>query len=160
MFSVADDSGCVADPAGFTEQAQAVVYDVPDANAGRDDEICSNTYTLKAEKRITGSDGIWSATGATFTDPADPQSSCYQQISTEVYCLHGPKPTGIARMRTRWRLFFMNNPRHLMQDPISYLISSILRSSRQLHHLVGSGKWTVVSGTGNFSNDTLAGCHY
>lgn len=154
MQAIADDSGCVADNSNFTEQVNAIVYEVPVANAGSDDEICSNTYALKAIKSIAGSKGIWSATGATFADPADPGSiTTADQYGSNLF----------TWTEYNWRcmdndevmVIFNENP-----DPAEAGLDQVLDFSytTQLEAAiprVGSGKWTVVSGAGDINNDTL-----
>jgi gliding motility-associated-like protein len=154
MLIIADDSGCVADNSLFTEQAKVVVYEVPVANAGNDDEICSNTYALKAVKSIPGSKGIWSASGATLTDPADPgtittadQYGASQFTWTEYnwHCMDDDQV----------RVIFNEQPAAADAGPDQALDFSYTTQLEAGIPQVGSGKWTVVSGTGNFNNDTL-----
>jgi gliding motility-associated-like protein len=154
MLTIADDSGCVADTSLFTELLNAIVYDVPIADAGSDDEICSNTYTLNAKKSIPGSNGIWSASGATFTDPADPGTfTTADQFGAKLF----------TWTEYNWRctdddqvqVIFYEQPAAAEAGPdqtLDFIYTTKLEASTPL---VGSGKWSVVSGTGNFNNDTL-----
>jgi gliding motility-associated-like protein len=154
MISVEDDSSCVADPTAFTGQARAVVYDVPVADAGSDDDICDNTYTLRATKSITGSSGNWTANGATFSDPSDPQS----QVTADQYGTNT-----LTWTETNWHctdddqvnIHFYEQP----QNPdagtdltLNFTYTTQLQANTPS---VGSGKWTIVTGSGSFSNDTL-----
>ena len=86
MQKIEDDSGCVADISNFIEKVNVEVYEVPIANAGIDDEICSDTYNLKAIKSIPGYRGVWSANGATFADPTDPGTAAtVDQYGTSLF---------------------------------------------------------------------------
>jgi len=154
MLTIADDSGCVADNSLFTEQAKAVVYEVPVANAGSDDEICSITYTLKAVKSIPGSKGIWSASGATLTDPADPGTTTTadqygaSQFTWTEYNWHCTDDDEV-------RVIFNEQPAAADAGADQALDFSYTTQLEAGIPPVGSGKWTVVSGTGDFNNDTL-----
>ena len=154
MITIADDSGCVADNSLFTEQLNAIVYKVPEANAGSDDEVCSNTYTLKAEKSIAGSKGIWSASGAAFTDPTDPGTvTTADQYGSSLF----------TWTEYNWRcvdddqvkVIFNEQPAAADAGPDQSLDFTYTTQLEAGIPPVGSGKWTVVSGAGNFNNDTL-----
>jgi len=154
MMAIVDDSGCVADNSLYTEQAFAMVYDVPVANAGSDDEVCSITYTLKAVKSIPGSTGIWSASGATFTDPSDPGTgtTADQYGTTEFtwteynwHCMDDDQAV----------VTFNEQPAVPDAGPDQVLEFTYTTQLEGSTPLAGSGKWTVVSGAGNFNNDTL-----
>jgi gliding motility-associated-like protein len=136
------------------EQAKVKVYEVPRANAGNYDEICSDTYTLKAEKSISGSTGRWSASGATFTDPADPvTTTTADQYGANLftwteYNWHCTDDTTV-------RIIFNEQPAAPDAGPDQALDFSYTTQLEAGTPPVGSGKWTLVSGTGNFNNDTL-----
>ncbi len=135
-------------------QAEAVVYEVPVANAGNDDEVCSDTYTLQAVKSIPDSKGIWSASGAVFTDPADPAT----ETTVDQYG---------ARQFTwteyNWQcsdddqvqIIFNEQPAAAEAGPDQALDFTYTTQLEAVTPLAGSGKWTVVSGAGEFNNDTL-----
>jgi gliding motility-associated-like protein len=154
MLTIADDSGCVADNSLFTEQARVEVYEVPVANAGSDDEVCSNTYSLKAIRSISGSKGIWSASGATFTDPADPGTETTvdqygtRQFTWTEYNWHCTDDDQVS-------VIFNEQPAAADAGPDQHLDFSYTTRLEATTPLVGSGKWTVVSGAGNINNDTL-----
>lgn len=154
MLTIADDSGCVADNSLFTEQAKAVVYEVPVANAGSDDEICSDTYTLKAVRSISGSKGIWSASGATFTDPVDPGTvTAADQFGANLYTWTEYNWRCVDDDQVR--IIFNEQPAAAEAGPdqtLDFIYTTRLEAGIPL---VGSGKWTVVGGSGNFNNDTL-----
>ncbi len=154
MQTIADDSGCFADISNFMEQANAVVYDVPVANAGSDDEVCSNTYTLSASRSIAGSKGIWSSDGATFTDPEDPACvATADQYGSNLF----------TWSEYNWHCFdkdevsviFNEHPDAAEAGSDQVLDFSYTTRLEAAIPRVGSGKWTVVSGAGDFDNDTL-----
>jgi len=154
MISVTDDSGCVADPAGFSEQAQAVVYDIPVASAGNDNGICSNTIMLQATQSVSGSVVSWSAQGAVFSDPSDPHSSVtVDQYGTNVF----------TWAETNWHctdtdqvhVIFYEQPGTPDAGPDQVLDFIYTTQLNAITPVVGSGKWTVITGDGIFENDTL-----
>jgi gliding motility-associated-like protein len=154
MLTIADDSGCVADNSLFTELVRAVVYEVPVANAGSDDEVCSNSYTLSAIKSISGSKGIWGAATATFTDPTDPGTATmadqYDAIlfTWTEYNWHCWDDDQV-------QVIFNEQPAAPDAGPDQVLEFKYTTQLEAAIPLIGSGKWTVVSGSGNFNNDTL-----
>ena len=154
ILTISDDSGCFADNSLFTEQLNAIVYDVPIADAGKDGEVCSNTYTLKAVKDITGSKGIWSASGATFDDPTDPGTvTTVDQYGSGLF----------TWTEYNWQCYdddvvnviFNEQPAAADAGPDQSLDFKYTTQLEAGIPPVGSGKWTVVSGAGNFNNDTL-----
>jgi gliding motility-associated-like protein len=156
MTSIEDDSGCFADPAGFSNQALAVVYEVPVANAGPDDDICSNTYALQATRSITGSVGSWTASGATFSDPADNHSSVtVDQYGTNTFTW--TESNWHCTDNKEVRVIFYEQPQTPDAGPDQVLDFLYTTQLQAITPAVGSGKWTVVTGAGIFSNDTLPG---
>jgi gliding motility-associated-like protein len=154
LFSVTDDSGCMADNSLFTEQAKAVVYEVPVANAGSDDEICDITYTLKAVKSIPGSTGNWSSGGATFTDDADPGTvTTANQYGASVFTWK--ENNWLCWDTSQVRIIFYEQPSAAEAGPDQTLDFTYTTQLEASTPPVGSGKWTVVNGAGNFNNDTL-----
>jgi gliding motility-associated-like protein len=154
MMVVVDDSGCVADLSGNSGLVQAIVFQIPAANAGPDQEVCNNTTTLQAVKSISGSAGLWSGTGAAFTDVTDPETT----VTTDNY--------GTGRFtwtETNWHctdsdeveVVFNEQPQTPDAGPdqvLDFIYTAQLQAGVPP---VGSGKWTIVSGSGLFSNDTL-----
>jgi gliding motility-associated-like protein len=154
MLTIADDSGCVADNALFANQLNAIVYDVPVANAGTDDEVCSSSYTLKAVKSITGSNGIWSASGATFADPTDPGTvTTVDQYGSGLFTW--TEYNWKCADDDQVKIIFNEQPAAANAGPDQSLDFKYTTQLEAGIPPVGSGKWTVVSGAGNFNNDTL-----
>jgi gliding motility-associated-like protein len=154
LQSIVDDSICAADNSLFTEQLNAKVYEMPIADAGSNDEVCSNTYSLKAVKDIADSKGMWSASGATFADPTDPGtvttvdqygSSLFTWTEYNWHCTDDDQVTVI----------FNEQPAAADAGPDQTLEFKYTTQLEAGIPPVGSGKWTVVSGAGNFDNDTL-----
>jgi gliding motility-associated-like protein len=154
MYSVEDDSGCFADFNGFTKTAQVVVYDVPVADAGSNDEVCSNTYSLKATRDISGSEGIWTGAGVVFSDATNPNGN----VTADNYGLKV-----LTWTESNWHctdaeeieISFFEQPAAPDAGPDQVLEFTFTTQLQAVPTVVGSGKWTVISGTGEFNNDTL-----
>jgi gliding motility-associated-like protein len=154
MIKIEDDSGCVADYSGYSKVARAVVYEVPVAQAGTDDEICSNTYALQATKSIAASTGSWTASAAAFSDPSDPNSN----VTIDQYGSHT-----FTWTENNWhcsddaqvQVVFFEQPQIPDAGPDQTLDFVYSAQLTAMSPSVGSGKWTVVSGAATFSNDTL-----
>jgi len=154
LASVVDDSGCVADLSATTGLAVAVVYQVPAANAGSDQVICGNFSILQAVKSVPGSVGIWSATGATFGDAADPNAvvtagqfgtSLFTWTETNWHC------TGSDEVEVT----FYEQPQAPDAGPDQVLDFVYTTQLQAATPSVGTGTWTIVAGSGSFDNDTL-----
>jgi gliding motility-associated-like protein len=155
MGSITDDSMCVADPSQYTAEAMAVVKQVPDAKAGNDDEICGSNYTLHAVKSVTGSTGLWTSAGATFSDPSDPGAATvsetfgqreYTWTETNWHCSDNDQVLVIFDEQP-------GQPEAGADQSLDFNYTTLLEGSQPS---VGRGKWTVISGSGVFDNDTLA----
>ena len=154
MAMVVDDSLCSADLSGNTGIANAVVYEVPVANAGNDDEICSNQYSLQAVKSINGSAGLWTAQGAVLSDSSN---------ATGTATADNFGATVFTWTETNWLctdedetvITFYEQPQAPDAGPDQVLDFSYTTQLEALTPVVGIGKWTILSGTGEFSNDTL-----
>ena len=154
MYSIEDDSGCFADVSGFTQASRVVVYEVPDARPGNNEDICSNTYKLKASKSVTGSSGLWTGTGVTFSDLTDANSNITaDDFGTKV----------LTWTETNWHctnaktveITFYEQPPAPDAGPDQSLDFSYTAQLQAVPVVVGSGKWTIVSGEGDFDNDTI-----
>ncbi len=154
MQKIEDDSGCVADISNFIEKVNVKVYDVPDANAGDDDQICSDTYNLEAIKSDPEYRGVWSADGATFSDPTDP-------VTATTVDQYGPhlftwtEYNWICKDVDDVEIIFYEQPDAADAGPDQVLDFSYTTQLEAAIPRIGTGKWTVVSGTGDFNNDTL-----
>jgi gliding motility-associated-like protein len=156
MISIQDDSLCFADPSGFSNKVDVVVYAVPDANAGAGDEVCSNQFSLSATTPLPSHTGLWSVAGGTFADPADP--STLVTMDQENY---GKKY--ITWTVTNWHctkgdsvlVIFDQQPTEINagdDQTLDFLYATQLQADMPV---IGSGTWKVVEGTGIISDDTL-----
>ncbi len=154
LASVVDDSSCMADLSATTGLAEAVVYQVPVANAGSDQVICGNSYTLQAVKSVAGSVGNWSATEATFSDASDPNAvvtagqfgtSLFTWTETNWHC-NVSDEVGVT---------FYEQPQAPDAGPDQVLDFVYTTQLQAVTPSVGTGTWTVVAGSGTFDNDTL-----
>lgn len=154
MYSVEDDSGCFADITGFANVSHGIVYAVPVANAGTSQETCGLNYTLQAVKNISGSSGLWTGTGVTFSDP----SNATTQVTSGSYDTKMLKWT-----ETNWHcsdedeieITFQEQPPAPDAGPDQSLDFSYMAQLQAVEPIVGTGKWTIESGSGEFDNDIL-----
>lgn len=154
MFSVQDDSGCYADINSFSGITHGVVYAVPVANAGPDDNACGNVYTLHAVQSVSGSTGLWTATGVTLSSADDPQG----MVTADDY-----GSDVLTWTETNWHctdddqveITFFELPQTPDAGPDQNLDFSFTTQLQAVPPSVGTGKWTVESGAGEFDNDTL-----
>jgi gliding motility-associated-like protein len=155
MYSVEDDSGCFAAITGFTDTATAVVYKVPIADAGDNATICGEKYTLHANFSIQGNAaGLWTAEGALFDHPENPNTL----VTSDTY---GSKV--FTWTETNWRckdndaveITFQEQPQSPNAGPDQALDFNYTTQLHAVPASVGKGKWTLITGTGEFDNDTL-----
>jgi gliding motility-associated-like protein len=154
MYAVEDDSGCFADISGFSGTARVVVYQVPLANAGSDDEICSDTYTLQAVKSVPGSSGLWTGTGVTFGDAVSPGST----ITSGSYINQT-----LTWTETNWHcsdadeveITFNEQPSVPNAGPDQILDFSYTTQLQASSPAVGTGEWSLISGSGVFNDGSL-----
>ncbi len=156
MESITDDSTCSADASGFSAEVMTVVYDVPTANAGSDDKVCGESYTLQATPSVAGSTGAWTSPGASFTDATDPHSGT-------VSGTYGPRQ--YTWTETNWKctddarinIIFYEQPgipEAGADQTLDFIYTTTLEGSTPT---AGTGQWTVTTGSGIFDNDTLPG---
>jgi gliding motility-associated-like protein len=154
MYSVEDDSGCFADPSGFTGAARAVVYQVPVANAGSDNDVCGNTFTLQAVKSISGSTGLWTGTGVTLGDAVNPNST----VTSGTYITQV-----LTWTETNWHcsdvdeveITFSEQPAAPVAGPDQTLDFVYTTQLQATPPAVGTGEWSVISGAGEFDNSSM-----
>jgi gliding motility-associated-like protein len=154
MYAVEDDSGCFAAVNGFTGASVVIVYEVPVAHAGTDDEICSTAYALNAVKSVTGSSGLWTGTGVTFSDAVNPNSN----VTSDSYVTRV-----LTWTETNWHcsdaddvvIAFYEQPPAADAGPDQTLDFIFTAQLQALVPAIGSGLWTIVSGGGEFNIDTL-----
>lgn len=156
MYSVEDDSGCFADAIGFSGIRYAEVYAVPVANAGSDDEVCGNTYALQAIKSVSGSSGYWTGTGASFASLESATSSVTSDAFGE---------NTFTWTENNWKcsdedevtVTFYEPPDAPDAGPDQVLDFTYTTQLQASAPSVGTGKWTVESGSGSFDDDASPG---
>ena len=153
MVTLADDSSCMANAGNFIPVTSGIVYEVPAANAGADADVCGNTYVLHAVKSNPSFNGMWTATGAVFTDAA---------LENSNVTIDNFGPNIFTWTETNWHctdaddveVVFYEQPQTPDAGPDQELDFVYTTQLQALSASVGSGKWTVSSGTGDFSDDT------
>ncbi len=159
MLSITDDSLCFADLSSATGVAEVKVYDIPVANAGENDEICSNQYTLNATKSIANTTGLWQSSIGTFNDPATENAT----ITINSF-VSGIVNGWVKWTETNWTcqnsdsvyLIFYEQPATIDAGPDQMLDFKFRTRLDALPPSFGGGKWTVSKGDAVFENDTLA----
>jgi gliding motility-associated-like protein len=154
MLSVVDDSGCYADLTGNTGLVEAVVYQVPVANAGSDHEICGNDLTLDAVKSISGSTGTWTAVNANFDDAQSPTSHV---------ALAGYGQFTLVWTETNWQcsdedeaeVICYEQPQVPDAGSDQVLDFTYATQMEALPLLIGEGTWEVISGSADFNDETI-----
>ncbi len=153
LTTVRDDSSCLANPLSFVPVNTGKVFAVPVANAGNDSAICSNSYTLTAVKSNADYSGIWTCPDAAFTAPTLPNST----VTVNNFGIHELKWT-----ESNWNcidediveITFDEQPE--MPDAgynqeLDFIFQAQLQATPAS---VGSGKWSVLSGSGEFDDDS------
>jgi gliding motility-associated-like protein len=154
MDSIVDANGCYADVSGFIWVTPATVYEVPVANAGIDSAVCSDTYALQAVKWVPGSTGLWTATGAKFTNANDSITN----VTVENY-----DPKVFTWTETNWQcadddeveITFHEKPLAAYAGADQVLDFNYTTQLQADPASVGKGKWSIITGAGEFNNDTL-----
>ncbi|MEE4214085.1 MAG: gliding motility-associated C-terminal domain-containing protein [Bacteroidales bacterium] len=149
--SITDNNSCVAtDMTGFRS---VVVYAVPDANAGPDDEVCGPEYSLNADPSV--GDGIWLDFSASLDDISDPVSPT-ATIRVNSYGTHT-----YWWKETNWEctdsasvdIVFWEEPDPAYagedQELVAYQFESELEAGAPS---VGTGTWSVVQSSGDPQN--------
>ncbi len=153
LIEIVDDSLCYADTSLVNGIVNAVVYQVPVANAGNSTEVCGLEYVLNAKRSISNSAGLWRTTGGTFDSP----DSTNARVTMDNY-----GPATLTWIETNWqcpdsgdiRVIFYEQPKSAeagMDQNLSFIFSADLDATPA----VGTGTWTISSGSGKFDNDTV-----
>jgi gliding motility-associated-like protein len=154
MIEVEDDSGCYANVNDFENADNVVVYDIPIAFAGNDDEVCGNVYSLQAVKSYSTSTGLWTLTGMEFSDPTEENSS----VTVTNYGTHV-----LTWLETNWHcsnsdeveITFYEQPLTPDAGIDQTLDFKYTTQLQAVTPAVGQGKWYVLTGNALFDNDTL-----
>ncbi|MBN2813099.1 MAG: hypothetical protein JXQ80_03420, partial [Bacteroidales bacterium] len=153
MASVVDDSACVANTADFIAIEPARVYVVPVANAGTDSEICGITYTMQAVKSVDGSVGSWTSSEVVFGNDSIPNTL----VTANRY-----GPVVFTWTETNWHctdndeveIIFHEMPAEPYAGEDQVLDFNYTTRLEATPASVGSGKWSVSSGTAAFTDDS------
>ncbi|HEX2396343.1 MAG TPA: gliding motility-associated C-terminal domain-containing protein, partial [Bacteroidales bacterium] len=154
LVSVEDDSGCFADVSGFVPLIPGIVYEVPVANAGADDEACGDTYTLNAVKTNATYKGLWTATDAVLLDSTS-------ENATVTACGYGEHVFKWTEMN--WQCadddevaitFFEQpqTPEAGTDQELNFIYTTQLQASPPS---AGNGTWTVTSGACDFNDISI-----
>lgn len=154
IISIVDDSSCYADISANSGLAEVIVYDIPVADAGADQEVCGDVTTLAAVKSINGSEGAWSGP-ATFADASLPGSS----VTTGIY-----GSSTFIWTETNWRcsdddeviVVFYEEPETAEAGSDQVTDFAFVTTLEATPASAGTGKWTVSSGNAVFDNSTEA----
>ncbi len=154
MVSLEDDSGCFAATDGFVPLIPVEVYEIPSANAGADAEVCGNVYTLAAQKTNEVYNGFWTAGNVVFSDP-----TLENAVATSA--IHGEQV--FKWTETNWQcsdddeaiITFYEQPEIPeagADQELDFVFSTQLQAPEPL---VGTGSWSVSSGSCEFYDLTL-----
>ena len=153
LSAIEDDSTCMANSNLFTGEAIYKVYEVPQADAGENAEICGPVFTLNANKSIAGSTGEWSVNNGSFDDP---------QLETATVTMQNYGPTYIKWSETNWQctdsdsaeVIFYEQPVEADAGPDQLLDFVFQTNLAAINPAVGSGEWTFSKGEGTFDDVT------
>jgi len=157
LQSVTDNNGCIATLLSGTRKAN--VYRVPVANAGPDDEICGPKYTLAAVK--SDGAGLWTFPAQVLSSvPTDPKTTIQIDssftTSSVSYKFYWEETNWQCSNKDSVTIKFFNRI-----DTISAGRDSVFMSFDNLIQLKAyplqsfeTGKWSIVTGTGEFDDDT------
>ncbi len=156
IASIKDDSSCFADPGLFEAVNPATIYEVPVANAGIDSEVCSDRYVLAAVKDVAGSAGLWSATGAVFSDASLENS----EVIVDDYGPHvftWTETNGRCADTDEVEVIFYEPPATPDAGPDQVLDFNYTTTLAATPASAGNGKWSVISGSAEFDDEALPG---
>lgn len=157
LNSLTDKNGCTA--VSLTGTRKANVYRVPVANAGPDDQVCGPEYTLAAVQ--SDGTGLWTFPAQVLSSvPSDPRTKIKIDSSfttaSAAYKFYWEEKNWLCANKDSVTITFFNRI-----DTISAGRDSAFMTYDYLTRLNAypimqheSGKWVVVTGTGDFDDDT------
>ncbi|MFO7658084.1 MAG: gliding motility-associated C-terminal domain-containing protein [Bacteroidales bacterium] len=160
ILSIEDDSGCFADLSATTGQVNIKVFEIPEANAGENAEICDTRYTLEAAKSLPNTTGLWQSSLGDF------DNVLLENATLNIKPFDDGKLNGWAKWtETNWRctdsdsvyLIFYEQPPEVDAGADKTLEFVFQTSLEAIPQLFGSSKWTVSKGNADFDNDSLPG---
>jgi hypothetical protein len=157
FFSLQDDNGCIA--TSLTGSRNAEIYKVPVAFAGEDDKICGPEYILKATPTV--GTGTWyfppEVVDATANGPEVTVKIDSSFTSTSVqYKFYWEEVNWQCVNRDSVLITFDRriNSVNAGDDKVLYSFDNLAQVVAEPVREGESGKWTVVTGTGDFDDDT------
>ncbi len=156
ILSIVDDSLCSANIDLTSGQALVEVYEVPQADAGEDNEVCGLQAVLSAQKNIPGSAGNWSVQRGSFDDPSLENAT----VTMQTY-----GPASLKWTETNWKcmdsdsiqVIFYEQPTDPYAGPDQLLDFRFQTSLASNPPQVGSGTWSVSTGDAEFDDPADAG---
>ncbi len=153
-INIIDDSLCYADQSTLTNEMQALVFTVPIADAGDDDEVCGTLYTLGATLSTSGS-GYWQIPDGDLSSETSPSA----QVTVETY---GEKE--FIWTEVNWQcvdqdeviITFYEQPIEVNageDQVLPYTFETQLSGNEP--ETPASGYWSFVTGAGEFDDSTL-----
>jgi gliding motility-associated-like protein len=168
MLEIRDDSLCYADPSIFNNEVVVNVYEIIEANAGPDDEVCGPRYTLNAEIPPPSCRGWWTVQDGSFADGTSPGDTVIMNpgiygrhdliwtvTDTNWYCPDNDTTSIIFYQQPV--LDTSNTDDYIGVDAGPRQDLDSCRYTTQLAATLdaGTGHWSVMQGTGIISNDTM-----
>lgn len=162
LASIKDNNGC--DAVILSGLRTMVVYKVPDSNAGPDASVCGPIYTLEAEP---GSGvGTWyleSGPGATtFSDIHNPNgtisvdSTGVAWSAENIYNLKWKEVNWNCKDSASVTIKFYKRTGAADAGPDKDLYTfDNVDTLRGVKPMTGTGKWSLLSGSGTISNDSI-----
>ena len=124
------------------------------ADAGPDQSICATTATLAANAPVSGT-GLWtivSGTGGSFADDTDP-ATVFTGTAGQIYTLQWTITNSCASSSDQVTIELEAAPTVANAGPDQTVCGPATLAANA--PVVGTGQWTVVSGTGgSFADDT------
>ena len=124
------------------------------ADAGPDQSICATTATLAANAPVSGT-GLWtivSGTGGSFADDTDP-ATVFTGTAGQIYTLQWTITNSCASSSDQVTIELEAAPTVANAGPDQTVCGPATLAANA--PVVGTGQWTVISGTGgSFADDT------
>jgi gliding motility-associated-like protein len=152
LISVVDDSSCMADATGFSELVPGIVFEVPEASAGTDSEICDNSTVLQATKTNPLYNGLWTGPGVFSNDTLE-----HSEVTIDVfgsYIFTWTEKNWQCIDDDEVEIIFHEQPQLPDAGPDQTLDFVYLTQLSGSVPSVGNGVWTITSGSGIFSDST------
>ncbi len=150
ILDLIDNNTCHADLSSNIGVIDLTVFEVPDANAGVDTQVCDLNYTLAAVPSV--GNGFWTSDAAVFADETDPAS----QVTSDYYGTNWfvwTETNWICTDNDEVEVIFYEQPEvpDLGEDiTLDYTFEYQLDAPVPL----GEGVWEFVRGEGDFEDST------